>query len=98
MKPIIGITMGDPAGIGSEIIVKALNQPDVYETCRPVVIGSKWAIEDAVKMTGIKIDIRGTDTISGASFTHGTIDIYDLDNLKHEKIPYGKVDADCGKW
>ena len=97
MKPIIGITMGDPAGIGPEIIVKALNQPEVYETCKPIVIGSKWAIEDAVKMTGIKIDIRGTDTVSGALFTHGTIDVYDLDNLKHEKIPYGQVDADCGK-
>ena len=97
MKPIIGITMGDPAGIGSEIIVKALNRKDVYEKCRPVVIGDKWAIEDAVRMTGIKIDVRGVSSVSEASFTHGTIDVYDLKNVKHEKIPYGKVDAACGK-
>ena len=38
-RPIIGITMGDPAGNGAEITVKALSDPAVYEKCRPVVIG-----------------------------------------------------------
>ena len=38
-KPIIGITMGDPAGNGPEITVKALSHPDLYERCRPIVVG-----------------------------------------------------------
>ena len=38
-KPILGITMGDPAGVGPEIAVKALAEPDVYDICRPLVVG-----------------------------------------------------------
>ena len=37
--PIIGITMGDPASIGPEISLKALNKKEVYEKCRPIIIG-----------------------------------------------------------
>jgi 4-hydroxythreonine-4-phosphate dehydrogenase len=97
MKPIIGITMGDPAGIGSEIIAKALNGQEVYETCRPVVIGDKFAMEDAIKIAGLDLKVRTIDNIKDASYNHGVIDVYDLNNLKLEKIPYGKVNADCGR-
>ena len=43
-KPIIGISMGDPAGIGPEIIVKALARPSVHQLCRPIVIGDAGVI------------------------------------------------------
>lgn len=43
-KPIIGITMGDPAGNGSEISVKALSRSEIYEQCRPVIIGDAACI------------------------------------------------------
>ncbi|NLC84693.1 MAG: 4-hydroxythreonine-4-phosphate dehydrogenase PdxA, partial [Ruminococcaceae bacterium] len=39
MRPVIGITMGDPAGIGGEITVKALTYKDIYEKCVPIVVG-----------------------------------------------------------
>lgn len=97
MKPIIGITMGDPAGIGSEIIVKALNHLDVYEKCRPVIIGDKRAIEEAVKIAGVNLPVRGISGIADAQFTRGVIEVLDLKNIHLEKIPYGKVDADCGR-
>jgi len=97
MKPIIGITMGDPAGIGSEIIAKALNQFEVYTKCRPVVIGDKRAMEEAVKMAQVNLEVQEIKDIADASFTPGVMDVYDLDNINLEKIPYGKVDADCGR-
>ena len=97
MKPIIGITMGDPAGVGSEIIAKALNIPGVYAECRPLVIGDKQAMEEAVKIAKVNSEVSGIDHISEASFNHGTIDVYDLKNIHLEKIPYGNVNADCGK-
>jgi len=97
MKPIIGITMGDPAGIGSEIIAKALNKPEVYDKCRPVVIGDKWAMEEAVKIANVPLEVRGVEQVDEASFHHGSIDVYDLKNLNKERIPFGKVDAACGK-
>jgi len=98
MKPIIGITMGDPAGIGSEIIAKALNKQDIYDKCRPVVIGDKRAMQDAVRIAKVNLDVRGINNISDASCTRGVIDVYDMDNLTGiDNIPYGQVDAVCGK-
>ena len=97
MKPIIGITMGDPAGIGSEIIAKALTQASVYNRCRPVVIGDRWAMEDAVRIVDAGLQVHGVKKITDAYFKHGTIDVYDLNNLNLEKIPYGQVDTVCGR-
>lgn len=97
MKPIIGITMGDPAGIGSEITAKALSQFEVYTKCRPMVIGDKRAMEEAVKMANVNLEVKGINDTADASFTPGVIDVYDLNNINLEKIPYGKVDADCGR-
>lgn len=97
MKPIIGMTMGDPAGIGSEIIAKALTRPEVYEKCRPVVIGDKKAMLEAVNISGINLPVRGIGDISEAQFTGDVIEVIDLNNIRLEKIPYGKIDADCGR-
>ena len=52
-KPAIAITMGDPCGIGPEVVVKALADPRVYASCRPVVIGNTWAMNQAVRLTGL---------------------------------------------
>ena len=51
-NPSLGITMGDPAGNGSEISVKALADPSVYDRCRPVIIGDANCMEKAVKILG----------------------------------------------
>jgi 4-hydroxythreonine-4-phosphate dehydrogenase len=97
MKPIIGITMGDPAGIGSEIIAKALTRDEVYEKCRPVVIGDKRAMAEAIKIAGVNLTVRGIGGIAEAQYNRGVIDVYDLNNIGLEKIPFGKIDADCGR-
>ena len=90
--------MGDPAGIGSEIIAKALNQQDVYDKCRPLVIGDKRAMEDAVSIAKVDLNVRAVRSVSEASFNRGVLDVYDMDNLKGlDKIPYGNVDTVCGK-
>ena len=47
-KPILGITMGDPASIGPEITVKALSDPAIYEKCSPIIIGDAAVMEAAV--------------------------------------------------
>lgn len=46
-KPILGITMGDPASIGPEITVKALSDPAIYEKCSPIIIGDAAVMEAA---------------------------------------------------
>ena len=58
-KPIIGITMGDPAGIGAEIIVKVLGNEEIYRKSKPIVIGSSCVIDDALKFipSNLKLNV-----------------------------------------
>ena len=97
-KPIIGITMGDPAGNGSEISVKALADSSVYERCRPIIIGDANCMEKAVKILGKEneIKIHAVQDVKEAIFEFGTIDVYDMKLVDMEKPMYGKVSKMCG--
>jgi len=97
-KPILGITMGDPSGNGPELSVKALAQKHVYEICRPVVIGDAVTIEKAAREAVKRNDlvIHPASSIKDCLFELGTIDVYDLHNVKIEKLKIGKVDAMSG--
>ncbi len=81
MKPILGITMGDAAGIGPEIIVKALAEQGIYDVARPVVFGDKKIMERAIGIIGADLSCKSVQTVSLAGNAYGTIDIVDLDNL-----------------
>jgi 4-hydroxythreonine-4-phosphate dehydrogenase len=106
-RPIISITMGDPAGIGAEIAVKALGKEEIYRKSKPVVIGSKSVIDDALKFipviddalkfipSNLKLNvIKNTEEIKGE---FGIIDLIDLDNIKLDEFNYGKVSAKAGQ-
>lgn len=95
--PIVSISMGDPAGIGPEIIVKALGRADVYGRCRPMVVGDASVMEDAVRMVGSGLKIHPIRKVADAIFQHGTIDVYDLANVDVRSLEYGKVSAMCGE-
>ncbi len=96
MKPILGITMGDAAGVGPEIIVKALADRAIYEIGRPVVFGDKKIMERAVKIVGAELKCNVIDHPSFGGNAYGTIDILDLDNLPAD-LPFAQVDARAGK-
>lgn len=79
-KPIIGITMGDPAGNGPEITVKALADPALYGRCRPLVVGDAGMIEQATRLVGrADIKVRRCERVADALFTPGTIDVLHMD-------------------
>lgn len=98
-KPIIGITMGDPAGNGAEISVKALSDPEVYERCCPIVIGDACCMENAIKMVGKegKIKINMVKNVKEARFEYGIVDVYDMGLVDMERHVYGKVSKMCGE-
>lgn len=96
MKPILGITMGDAAGVGPEIIVKALAEKEIYDIARPVVFGDKKIIERAIKMIGADLLCRAVHEPSQAGTEYGTIDVIDLDNLPVD-LPFAQVDGRAGK-
>ncbi|WP_130863979.1 4-hydroxythreonine-4-phosphate dehydrogenase PdxA [Bacilliculturomica massiliensis] len=97
-RPLIGITMGDPAGCGPEITVKALRDPELYRRCRPLVVGDAKMIEDSIRILGaqeLKVN-RVSDPEEGA-YRWGTIDVYHLDLVDMSRFEYGRVSAMCGE-
>ena len=96
-KPAIAITMGDPCGIGPEVVVKALADPRVYASCRPMVIGNTYAMNQAVKATGLPLAIRETDDPTAAGEDPATVDVVDIHNLNPEDITVGQISVPCGK-
>ena len=57
-KPLIGISVGDPAGIGPEITAKALAMPEIYEMCRPLVVAESRMMREAVRFSGLDLEVR----------------------------------------
>ncbi|MBF0412647.1 MAG: 4-hydroxythreonine-4-phosphate dehydrogenase PdxA [Desulfamplus sp.] len=103
-RPVIGITMGDPAGIGPEIIVSALSSVSIHQICRPIVIGDIGVIEKAVLLKNCKLNINkipshyyydenndGGGDFSDLSFSADTINVLNLSNLKSPNVSFKDV-------
>jgi 4-hydroxythreonine-4-phosphate dehydrogenase len=95
-KPIIAITMGDPASIGPEIAVKALLTERLFEICRPVIIGDTGVFFDIVKRLGLNATINSIKDIRNARFVFGKLDVFDLHNVDMEQLRFGEISAMAG--
>ncbi|MDD2957223.1 MAG: 4-hydroxythreonine-4-phosphate dehydrogenase PdxA [Lachnospiraceae bacterium] len=97
--PILGITMGDPAGNGPELSAKVLAKPETYEKCRPVIVGDANCMEAAVKIIGKEgqLKINSIKEVKEAKFEFGTIDVLDMGAVDIERRIYGKVSKMCGE-
>lgn len=96
-RPLIGIPLGDPAGVGPEIVVKALGEGGLYERCRPVVVGDNGVISNALKICSVKSKINVIDMPEQGAYEEGTIDVIDLDNVDINELKIGSVQALGGK-
>ncbi|MGH2318630.1 4-hydroxythreonine-4-phosphate dehydrogenase PdxA [Planococcus sp. SE5232] len=94
-RPIIGITMGDAAGVGPEIILKSFEHDVVHETSRSFVIGDASILERAKKFTNSTKTIHRIENPSQAKFEKDTIDILDL-GLLTDDLPIGEVSPEAG--
>ncbi|MCR2822557.1 4-hydroxythreonine-4-phosphate dehydrogenase PdxA [Lederbergia panacisoli] len=94
-KPLIGITMGDSAGVGPEIILKSLGHAEIHEVCRPIVIGDAKILERAKAFIHSDLDIRSISGLNQAEFSPNVINCYDLDLLP-KKISIGQISAESG--
>ncbi len=96
-KPILGITMGDPAGIGAEIIVRSVAVPGVREICYPVVIGDLERMrKTADEMLRMPVQFYGISEIKRGELTDDKVAVLDMKNVK-SPIPYRQVDEMCGR-
>ena len=96
-RPVIAITIGDPAGIGPEVVVKALSDETIYDMCRPFVIGESAAVRAAIALTGINLNLNPIGKVLDTIGKSGTIDILDMHNLEWDKVKMGTLSADCGR-
>lgn len=92
-KPILGITMGDPAGNGPEITIKALAHSELYERCRPIVVGDVNILEQATHFVGKQeIKLHRCEKVADARFTSGIVDVLHLPLIKDvDRFEIGKV-------
>lgn len=95
-KPIIAITMGDPASIGPEIAVKALLEKNIHDICRPVLVGDASVFRHIISLLSVKASVHAISHVTQARFERGTIDVIDLDNTDTSKLVFGEISAMSG--
>ncbi|MYL34354.1 4-hydroxythreonine-4-phosphate dehydrogenase PdxA [Pontibacillus yanchengensis] len=93
----IALPIGDPAGIGPEITIKALNEKEIYDICNPVVIGDRDVLGKIMNSIGVHLNINELDDMSQATFTHGTIDLVNLNNIDINEYEMGVISGMCGQ-
>ncbi|WP_416971697.1 4-hydroxythreonine-4-phosphate dehydrogenase PdxA [Streptomyces sp. 4F14] len=94
--PLIAVTMGDGAGIGPEVIVPALLDPDTLARCRPVVIGDAGRLRQAAGILGVDCAVVPVETPADAEFTPGRINVVDLALLPAD-LPWGRLSPLAGE-
>jgi len=95
--PRLGITMGDPAGVGPEITAKALARPDVVATCRPVVIGDGAIMATTLEILKSPLRLHVVREVGDCAFAPGTLECLDLANVDAAALPRAAVSAEAGR-
>jgi len=96
-KPIIGITMGDPSGIGPELILKVLAKEEPYRYCHPFVIGDPEVMGEASKIVGGNLEIKAIQEISEARFLFSSVEVLCPKGVDIREIGWGRLDPAKGK-
>ena len=94
--PTIGITMGDASGVGPEIIMKSLGHAELYDGCRPLVIGDACRLREAGRIVNSRLKVNAIEDPSQAQFAAGGADCVDL-KLIPESMPWGILSPVCGE-
>ena len=96
-KPVTAITMGDPAGIGPEIVVGTMLDEGIHECCKPFVIGSIAILDRAAKVLGKELKYNKIEDPSEAKYEFGTVDVLETGDYDTDSIKWGEVQALAGQ-
>jgi len=94
-RPLVGLTLGDPSGVGPEIVVRALADHSLRATLRALVVGDAQTVRRAIAGCGLELEVRcvdGPEQVDGAS---GVVEVLDLNNVGD--LTFGVVDPACGQ-
>ncbi|MGD9964809.1 MAG: 4-hydroxythreonine-4-phosphate dehydrogenase PdxA, partial [Candidatus Izemoplasmatales bacterium] len=96
-KPIIGVPIGDPAGIGPEIAIKSAADERVLNVANPVLIGDKNVLQQIIDLYKLDLKLVEVDDPRNVDFKKGNVYFYPVNNIDMDKLVLGKVDGMCGQ-
>jgi 4-hydroxythreonine-4-phosphate dehydrogenase len=96
-RPLLGITMGDPAGVGPEITAKALSRPEVASSCRAVVVGDRSVMAATLELLRSPLSLHSVNSVADCRFTPGEIECLDLGKVDARYLPKATVSAPAGR-
>lgn len=96
-RPLIAVPIGDPAGVGPEIVAKSIASKEVFDVADCIVIGDKTIVENAVKITETNLSVNIVSTPKEGDYREGILNLIDLGNIDMAKFEFGKVNGMCGK-
>lgn len=95
-KEYVVVPMGDPAGIGPEIVAKSFAKPEIFNDANILVVGDAKIMEQANKICKTNLEINVVEDVKDGKYTPGTLDMIDLDMIDMDEFEFGKVSAQCG--
>lgn len=96
-KPIIAVTMGDPASIGPEISLKVFKNKKLYEKCKPILVGDSSVLYKVMgKLPSLQIKVNIVNQVEDAKFEYGTIDVLEMNLVDISKLKFGEVSPMAG--
>ena len=96
-KTLIAVPIGDPAGVGPEIVAKSVASEEVFEAADCVIVGDKTIIENAIKIVGVDLTVHVISEAEEGDYRKGILNLIDLGNVDMAKFEFGKVNGMCGK-
>jgi 4-hydroxythreonine-4-phosphate dehydrogenase len=95
-KPLIVITMGDPAGIGPEIIAKIVDSGELFSFCRPVVVGDAGVMKKLIEDMRLSVSVQPRSLLTDADPSPGKLDVLDLKNVNLAAHAWGRPGVSSG--
>lgn len=95
--PLVGITTGDPTGIGPEIAAKALSKKEIYDLCKPLVVGDAKVMREACRIAKVDLNLNSVKKMEQGKYAYGILDVLDLDNVDMQELAYKKTSKMGGK-
>ena len=96
-RPVVAITLGDPCGIGPEVVAKALATPGLLDRCAPLVIGDQRALKDAMTLVGVSVPLEAVADPGGMTERPGIVAVLDPGDLDPADVTPGRVSREAGR-
>lgn len=96
-RPVVALTLGDPASVGPEIVVRALATGGLHEICVPVVIGDRRVVSRALGTTGVPLEVVPVGRPGEATGDPGLVEVVDVPAYGFDGIEWGRIQAAAGR-